>query len=178
MTKKNINFSGESAHHPTRQSLGVVGLAAARKLFPRFNRNTWVAVTLAVPLVASMGIAYYFYAQNQSLKINSPDAAQAEAQALISRVGKIMLLPEGETPTVATVKDLEALKDQPFFAKAAVGDKILIYNTARRAILYSPTSNRIIEVAPLNIKDQQTGEPQAEEESQATQETGENGAGE
>ena len=58
---------------------------------------------------------------------------------------------QGEDPTVATVVDPERLRDQPFFANAKQGDKVLIYTNAKKAILYSPESNKIIEVAPVNI---------------------------
>ncbi len=62
-----------------------------------------------------------------------------------------MLLPEGETPTVATVSDLKPLKGQAFFAHATVGDKVLIYASAQKAILYNPRDKKIIEVAPISL---------------------------
>ncbi len=77
--------------------------------------------------------------------------ATAEASQLLVEVGKLMVLPENEQPTIATVTDLEKLKDQPFFAKAQVGDKVLIYTSAKKAILYRPTENKIIELAPLSV---------------------------
>ncbi len=72
-----------------------------------------------------------------------------ENKELLEKVGKLVVLPVGETPTIATVSDLSKLKDQPFFAKAQPGDKVLIYSTAKRAILYRPSTNQIIELAPL-----------------------------
>jgi hypothetical protein len=62
-----------------------------------------------------------------------------------------MELPTDEEPTVATVIDAQKLKNQPFFAKAKNGDKVLLYTNARKAILYDPKENKIIEVAPINI---------------------------
>lgn len=76
--------------------------------------------------------------------------AQADKQ-LVEAVGKLMILPADEAPTIATVTDLEKLKGQPFFANAAVGDKVLIYTKAQKAILYRPSEDKIIELAPLNI---------------------------
>ena len=69
----------------------------------------------------------------------------------MNRVGKLIVLPEGEQPTVATVSDAESLREQPFFAQAKNGYKVLIYTNARKAILYDPLSNKIVDVAPLNI---------------------------
>ena len=106
---------------------------------------------LAVAVLASLGATYYFYSQLNQLKVNPQAAAQEEAAALVAKVGKLIVLPEGETPTVATVADPEALREQPFFANAKKGDKVLIYTNARKAILYDVESNKIVEVAPINI---------------------------
>lgn len=106
---------------------------------------------LLVLLVVSAGSAVYFYQQLSSLKENPQAIAQKEAEALVSKVGKLIVLPEGENPTIATVNDPEVLKNQPFFTNAKKGDKVLIYTNARKAILYSPENNKIVEVAPINI---------------------------
>jgi hypothetical protein len=108
---------------------------------------------VVVPLIAVVAIvaAGYLYNQVRLLKQDPQAAARVEADALVAKVGKLIKLPEGETPTVATVSDAEALKDQPFFASAVVGDKVLIYTTAKKAVLYSVSLNKILEVAPLNI---------------------------
>lgn len=84
-------------------------------------------------------------------------AAQAEVDDLIAKVGKLISLPTDENPTVATVTDASKVKDQPFFANASNGDKVLIYQKAQKAILYRPSENRIIEVGAVNI----SGQPQA-----------------
>lgn len=86
-------------------------------------------------------------------------AAQAEANKTIEQVGKVYSLPKDETPSVATVKDKEKLKDQPFFANAENGDITLIYSTAKLAILYRPSTNKIINVSSVTIQDQQTPAP-------------------
>jgi len=69
----------------------------------------------------------------------------------IAAVGKLIMLPEGEEPTVATISDIEKLKDQAFFTHAQNGDKVLIYTTAKKAILYRAETNKIIDVAPVNM---------------------------
>lgn len=111
---------------------------------------------IAVVLVA-VGFAGYFWYEASALKKNPQRAAQQETQKLLANVSALIVLPEGETPTIATVTDPERLKDQPFFANAQTGDKVLIFTNSRKAILYSPTQNKIVEVAPINI-----GNPQGQ----------------
>ncbi len=105
---------------------------------------------MAAVLVAS-GFAVYFWNESVALKKNPQRAAQQETLKLISTISKLIVLPEGENPTIATVTDPERLREQPFFAKAQTGDKVLIYTDSRKAILYSPVQNKIVEVAPINI---------------------------
>ena len=96
----------------------------------------------------------YFYTQYkkaQSKVANPSQFATDEAKNLVTMVSKLMTLPAEETPTVATVNDKDKLKNQPFFAKSENGDKVLIYTTSKKAILYRPSINKIIDVAPVNI---------------------------
>ena len=88
---------------------------------------------------------------------------QSEVDSLVSEVGKLIELPTDERPTVATVSDAEKVKTQAFFAKAANGDKVLIYTNAKKAVLYRPSEKRIIEVGAVNINQQPqpTGTPEA-----------------
>ena len=106
---------------------------------------------LIVLLVSISGTAFYLYRQVSFLKANTDVAAQEEAADLVARVSKLIELPEGEVPTVATVSEPEMLKDQPFFAKAKVGYKVLLYTNSKKAYLYDPADNKLIEVAPINL---------------------------
>ena len=110
-----------------------------------------VLVILVAVAVVAFGSAYYFYGEYSTLKKNPNKIAQEETAKLIAQVGKLIVLPEGETPTVATVADPEKLQSQPFFTKARRGDKVLLYANAKKAILYNPAENKIVEVAPINI---------------------------
>jgi hypothetical protein len=104
--------------------------------------------------LALAGAGYYYYRQATDLKKN-PQKQQAvlqeEAKNLVAAVSRLIVLPSDEEPTIATVSDPEKLKDQPFFANAKAGYKVLIYSKAKKAILYDPESDKIVEVAPLNI---------------------------
>jgi len=114
--------------------------------FKKYAAQTLIAVS-----IIALGSAYYFYSEYSTLKQGSDKLAQEETSDLIAQVGKLIVLPEGETPTVATVSDPEKLQNQPFFARAKKGNKVLIYANAKKAILYDQESNKIVEVAPINI---------------------------
>lgn len=113
---------------------------------------------LVVLLIAAGVSSYYFYNQyqkTQKLLKNPTQAAKEEIGGLVSQVGKLIELPKGEEPIVATVSDRNKLKDQSFFARAENGDKVLIYTGAKKAILFRPATEKIIEVMPVNINPSQ-----------------------
>jgi hypothetical protein len=109
-----------------------------------------VIAALAVLLIVATSAAVYFYIQYTNLSVNPQQASLQQTNDLVAKVGALMVLPTGEVPTVATVKDPESLKSQAFFANAVAGDKVLIYNAAKEAILYDPATNKIVEVAPIS----------------------------
>lgn len=87
----------------------------------------------------------------EELQKQSPQAAQDEVKKLVEEIGKLIALPDGEDPTVATITDKEKLQDVPFFAKAENGDKVLLYVNNRKGYLYRPTIQKVIDVATLNL---------------------------
>lgn len=102
--------------------------------------------------VAGAGVSYYWYNRYQTV-VTSPQAGSAEEiQAIVKKLSAFMDLPD-ETPSIVTVTDREKLQNQEFFKKAANGDKIIIYEASRRVILYRPSTNRVIDVAPLVFND-------------------------
>ena len=115
------------------------------------SKDKFMKVVVPVIAVVAIIAAGYLYSQVRVLKQNPQAVAQKEVADLVAKVGRLVVLPEGESPTVATVSDPEALKDQAFFAKAVQGDKVLIYAQAKKAVLYSVSLKKVIDVAPLNI---------------------------
>lgn len=130
-------------------------------------RGKWVklaiiAVAIFV-LVAVSGTAIYFYWQSKKSAVGNKAAssgsdmqAEKEIQTIKETIGKFLELPSDEEPVLATVTDIEKVKSQKFFANAQNGDKVLIYSENKKAILYRPSSNKIIEVAPLSETKQES----------------------
>jgi hypothetical protein len=75
---------------------------------------------------------------------------QNQSKIIIEKVGKLVFLPSDETPTIATVSDPALLVAQPFFADSKKGDQVLIYPNAKKAILYDPIANKIVNMASIN----------------------------
>src|ERR1017187_9086354 len=99
---------------------------------------TIILLLIFIAAGAAAGGFYYYsqYTKAQQILKNPTLSAQLEVENLINRVGQLIDLPKDEKPTVATVSDIKKLKDQPFFANAKNGDKVLIYTSAKKAILY------------------------------------------
>lgn len=118
------------------------------------SMKKFLIVFLVLAALAASVFSLYFYSQYQRARQqlqNRTIVAGEENKKLLSQVGKLMFLPEGEEPTIATVSDKEKLKDQPFFAKASNGDKLIIYTQAKKAILYDPAANKIIDIVNLSL---------------------------
>jgi hypothetical protein len=93
-----------------------------------------------------------------SLNANPQALVQKQTQSLITAVGQLMQLPQGETPTVAAVTNVAAARKQSaFFNNAQNGDKVLLYVKSSEAILYRPSTNKIILVAPLSFSGTTSG---------------------
>jgi hypothetical protein len=102
-------------------------------------------------LIVCAGVIFYMYSQINTLKSNPEEKAKDEVAEVIEKVGKLTVLPSDEEPTIATVTNLDRLKDQAFFTNAQIGDKVLIYQASRKAILYNPTTNKIVEISSINL---------------------------
>jgi hypothetical protein len=121
----------------------------------------WPIVTGLLAL-AVVGLGFYSFSlmsakKDVETKLAAANAnpqllVQKQTDALIANVAKLMTLPAGETPTVANVSDATKAKAQSaFFANAQNGDRVLMYAKAGEAILYRPSTNKVILVAPLTF---------------------------
>lgn len=110
-----------------------------------------ILATIVAILAASASGYFYFQYTKAQKQLKTKAQTQAiketvnETKKLIEEVGKLINLPKDEEPTIATVTDVDKLKDQPFFKEAKVGDKVLIYPKAQKSILYDPKNKRIVE---------------------------------
>jgi hypothetical protein len=126
---------------------------------PRLTKKIWIIIITAGVVVLTLVPSLYFYNQYREAqrRLQNPgEFAKDEVRLLKEKIGTLIELPSGEEPTVATVSDVEKLKSQSFFVHAQNGDKVLIYTADKKAILYRPSTNKIIDVAPVNVGAEKT----------------------
>jgi uncharacterized protein (UPF0333 family) len=124
------------------------------------NKGKIFLIVAGVIVVAMSAATIYFFIQYQGIKKNPNQVSQAETKRLVKLVGELISLPADESPTLATVQDKSKLAGQSFFENTQNGDVILIYTKAKKAIVYREKGNKIINVGPISI-DQQNGTPVA-----------------
>ncbi len=116
-------------------------------------------VILTAIIAIALGVySFNQYQKAQKLIKNPSEANVLEIKELVKKVGNLIELPS-EAPTIATVSDITKLKTQPFFAKAMNGDKVLIYTNSKKAIIYRPSTNKIIEVSTINLNNSDFSSP-------------------
>ncbi len=133
------------------------GSSKGRFKKPAFRLGSPLVVIfiLVVVVLIGGGLGYKKYAslRDENARLSNPQvAAQDESIRLKDEVAQLIELPN-ETPTIATVVDVEKLKSQAFFANAHNGDRVLFFAQAKKAILYRPGTKKIVEVAPINLGD-------------------------
>lgn len=126
-----------------------------------WGRHQKLIILFLVTTVLGLAVSFFFYNQYskaqkelKSLKkglteAQKPKETTNDVAKIVAEVGKLIKLPEGEVPSIATISDIEKLKEQPFFQNGKNGNILLVYNKASKAILYDPLEKRVIEVAPL-----------------------------
>lgn len=121
-------------------------------------------IVLVLLALGAAGTGVYYYMQYQDLqnRVNNPNL---EVEEILAKAGKLIDLPVDEQPTVATVNNPEAIRDQPFFAKAKKGDRVILYSNAGIAVLFDDKDNKILNFGTINVGDAETppAEGQTEE---------------
>ena len=113
-----------------------------------FLRRFWLPLIIVIVLAL---IAGAFLFGRHSVYQAHPELTGAEqATAVLTKVSKLIELPQGEAPQMATIEDAESVKTvQPFLANAQNGDILIVYSSAQIALLYRPSENKLIAVGPV-----------------------------
>jgi hypothetical protein len=85
---------------------------------------------------------------------NDPTAklTDGQVQDLVAQIGKFMVVPSDEKPSVVVLRDTATLaQQQPFYRGAKDGDILVIYSN--RAIIYDPKDQKLVNVGPIQRND-------------------------
>lgn len=120
---------------------------------PKNKQILYLSIVIIVLILASIPSIYFYnqYKRAQQMLENPNVVAREELTGLVEKIGKLIELPKNEVPTLATVSDKTKLEKNAFYANAENGDKLLIYPIAKKAILYRPSTNKIIDVSYANV---------------------------
>ncbi|MBC7707615.1 hypothetical protein H7Y63_00110 [Polaromonas sp.] len=110
------------------------------------SRKLYIAGAVVLVVLLIFGAIFVLRADQASKTLDG----KASLQVVEDRVNKHFLLPSDEVPALATITDKSKLTT-PFFKRAQNGDKILIYQKHKIAIMYRPSIDRVVEVGPVSL---------------------------
>lgn len=131
---------------------------------------TIILSIIVVILIVVVGVLFWKYQQAKTT-----DTAKATSARIIQKVSKLYMVPEDEEPTVAQIQDKEKLDNQEFFKKSENGDYLLIYQKAKVAIVYREKTNKLVNVGPVSIGNQEQQEQQGQTAGAQTEQPSEQG---
>lgn len=155
VTENDGTFDHEVANEAPADSSGELCVRQRKGIRPAM-------FLVCILILGLLGACIFLYNDRQDLGAQvaelsaRPPSSEDEAADLKREVGVYIQLPDNELPTIATVVDINKVKDQAFFVKSENGDKVLIFVKSGKAILYRPSTKKIIEIAPINLNQEQT----------------------
>lgn len=143
------------------------------------TRDGLIVAFLVFVIMTTLGItAFYFYVKYRTpgvvpnVSLSSTEQAKKDADETKKLIGELYELPDDEEPILATVTDIEKVKSQKFFANAQNGDRLLIYTINKKAILFRPSTNKIIEISQVSGLDYNASSKQSSDPKNITSEAG------
>lgn len=113
------------------------------------RRSLLPSIIVMTLLLFTIGVSVYFYYQYEETQKQLAKISSDNSQLITEMLGKLVLLPKDETPTIGTVTDKSQLPAKPFFKNAENGDKIVLFTLAKKVYLYRPSLNKIIDIGPV-----------------------------
>lgn len=119
-----------------------------------------VPVVLTLIFVALAGAVGYFYykyktEQNRAQVFTSAETEaerKIEVKRILDMLARHIVLPDDEEPTVATIVNVDMLRERhPFYAKAKNGDRLIVYSGW--AVIFAPERDIIVGLAQLLPKE-------------------------
>lgn len=121
-----------------------------KRRFLRVSKKAVLLTIIGLIVILTPSVYFYNKYQDSQQKLKNPELSAKEAnRALIGKVSKHAVLPTNEEPTIATVSDAAKLSNQNFFNGAKNGDKVLVYTKSKKAVLYRPSLDKVVNISPV-----------------------------
>jgi hypothetical protein len=117
---------------------------------PRIGLSPALTASRVIIILLLAVIVFLFVQYRDAKHKLTNSASNNQITSLTSKVRKLVVVPANQTPTVATVVHADTLHSQTFFANAKDGDKVIVYSAEKEAILYRPSTNQIVNIAPVS----------------------------
>ncbi|MFZ1812662.1 MAG: hypothetical protein WAU02_04090 [Candidatus Saccharimonadales bacterium] len=103
-------------------------------------KKLWVTVVLSllVPF-----LSWYF--------LYRPESSLETVTQVKTEVSRHYVLPLDEDPALLTIVDISKLSSATLIGKVKNGDKVLLYKSSQKAIIYRPSIDRIVDVVPIML---------------------------
>lgn len=111
---------------------------AVRKKAPK-HLTVYALLVVCALAVASSAFFYYKYQHSQQ---NKDVTLRKE---LVGRLGKVLQLPNAD-PSIVTVADKTKFGNPTLASRVENQDMLLIYNDAKRIIIYRPSSEKVVDM--------------------------------
>lgn len=134
------------AHKTFDVSKPQVSSLSRQQAMRRLTRQRQIITLLIVVLACESMFIFLDQKNSNGRKVLNPTTVFVVKDL----VGRHMVLPEDEEPALATVTDKTKISTD-FFKQAENGDKLLIYQDHKTAIIYRPSLDKIIAVGPVSI---------------------------
>lgn len=109
----------------------------------RNSSGLLAAAGVMISLIIVTAVAWLFLQPGATVDLNNVSVIQ-------QKIGRHYSLPVNEEPAMFTVTDKEQITTE-FLKIAQNGDKVLVYQEAKRIIVYRPSIDKIIDVGPVVI---------------------------
>jgi ribosomal protein S24E len=123
---------------------------------PRERGIRKIALISIACVVLTLGVAVWLFAQNRTLQrkadsVKSSEKSSPTNDEIAKKVASVYDAPN-EKPSVALVADKSKLPNEPFFQNAKQGDYVLIYPSAKIALIYRLPEKKVVNIGPIGTE--------------------------
>lgn len=119
---------------------------------PFFEKNPLLKKVLIAGGIILVLVGVYFIFTKTHKDIDPAEIARLEALDVKTNLSRHLILPDGEEPDIRKIS--QKIED-PFFARAEIGDYLIIFYKSRIAYIYSPSKDIISNAGVVFINPQQ-----------------------